>query len=131
MEDDKFFYVKVMKKESSENQFKYDIVFMNEQYPSTDKDKGPLTDKGKGTEQEIAKDKEKGLSNTIKRMLFEPTIVITSNKRQHEDLSIETLGTKKNDGMSSTSKEKTRVKEENNHTSLFIACLCRDENSQL
>ncbi|KAL2520993.1 Uncharacterized protein Fot_24916 [Forsythia ovata] len=107
------FYTKGMKKETTEDQYKYDVIFMNDPTPSTSKGKELKTDKGKAIAHNIETlDPLHGQTfpNKVKMMLSEPANVLTSNKRQNKEdvISIGIMVTKKNDEISPSFKDKNK-----------------------
>ncbi|KAL2553388.1 Uncharacterized protein Fot_07007 [Forsythia ovata] len=102
-----------MKNKAFEDQYKYDIIFMNDPAHSINKGKEPETDKGKA----VAHNTETPhllqgqiFPTTVKMMPFEPPDVLTSNKMQNEEHVSSTgiMVTKKNDRISPSFKEKNK-----------------------
>ncbi|KAL2501186.1 hypothetical protein Fot_35034 [Forsythia ovata] len=123
LEEYQFFYIKGMKKDLSEDEYKYDIIFLNKLVPSTSTTSttaGSKTDKGK----DIAYNTETPLPiygqtfpNAVKQIIFPPAPVSKSKKRQNEEHPIlsdnvdkpDKLATSKTDGNSRAAKEKNKV----------------------
>ncbi|KAL2537936.1 Uncharacterized protein Fot_19327 [Forsythia ovata] len=113
-----------MKKDLSEDEYKYDIIFLNKPIPSTSTTSittGSETNKGK----DIAYNTETLLPlhgqtfpNAVKQIIFPPTLVSKSKKRQNEEHPISSdnvdkpdkLATSKTDGKSRVAKEKNKVR---------------------
>ncbi|KAL2529630.1 Uncharacterized protein Fot_22231 [Forsythia ovata] len=91
LEEDRFFYIKGMKKDLSEDEYKYDIIFLNKPDHSTSTTSttaGSKTEKGK----DIVNNTETPLSlhgqtfpNAVKQIIFPPTPVSKYKKRQNEE----------------------------------------------
>ncbi|KAL2481353.1 hypothetical protein Adt_34319 [Abeliophyllum distichum] len=87
LEDDQFFYIRGMKKDLSEDEYKCDIIFLNKPIPSTSTTSittGSKTNKGK----DIAYNTEISLPlhgqtfpNAVQRTIFLPAPVSNSKKK--------------------------------------------------
>ncbi|KAL2554160.1 hypothetical protein Fot_07779 [Forsythia ovata] len=86
LEEDQFFYIKGMKKDLSEDKYKYDIIFLNKPIPSTSTTSittGSETDKGK----DIAYNTETPLPlhgqtfpNAVKQIIFRLHLYLNPKK---------------------------------------------------
>ncbi|KAL2489167.1 hypothetical protein Fot_42459 [Forsythia ovata] len=120
LEEDQFFYIKGMKKNVSENEYKYDIIFLNKPVPSTSTTSTSTTsktDKGK----DIAYTTNTPMSlrgqtfpSAVKQLNFPSSPASKSKKRKIEEHQIssnnvanpEKLATSRTDGHSRVSKDK-------------------------
>ncbi|KAL2474428.1 hypothetical protein Adt_35164 [Abeliophyllum distichum] len=88
LEEDQFFYIRGMKKDLSEDEYKYDIIFLNKPIHSTSTTSittGSKTNKGK----DIAYNTETSLPlhgqtfpNAVKQIIFPPAPVSRSKKKK-------------------------------------------------
>ncbi|KAL2532555.1 hypothetical protein Adt_05906 [Abeliophyllum distichum] len=126
LEEDHFFYIRGMKKDISEDEYKYDIIFLNKPISSsstTSITTGSKSDKGK----DIAYNTEAPLPlhgqtvpNAVKQIIFPSAPACRSKKRQNKEHPISSdnvnkpdkkdkLGMSKTDGNSQGAKEKNKV----------------------